>query len=142
MAPLAGLTRSTSVFSAAALCTWNVCQPGAARCQLLPHPPLDTEMTSAGAAPPLHAVTPAVVASAAAKAAAIQARSAARRTLGIHQVRIQVAPGTARISAPAAAGAVRVLPSPNVHRPVTGEGRPRTAPAAAGALILAVPGST
>ena len=74
----------------------NVCQPGAARCQLLPHPPLDTDMRPAGAAPPLHAVTPAVVASAAAKAAAIQALSAARRTFGIHQVLIQVDPGTAR----------------------------------------------
>src|SRR5690348_273073 len=125
MAPLAGLTRSISAFSAAALCTWNVCQPGAARCQLVPHPPLDTDMRPAGAAPPLHAVTPAVVASAAAKAAAIQARSAARRTFGIHQVLIQVDPGTARISAPSADGAVRVLSSPNVHRSVTG-GSPRS----------------
>src|SRR6185437_15000029 len=120
MAPLAGSTRSTSAFSAAALCTWNVCQPGAARCQPLPHPPLDTDMRPAGAAPPLHAVTPAVVASAAAKAAAIQALSAARRTFGIHQVLIQVDPGNARLSAPAAGGAVRVLSSPNVHRSVTG----------------------
>src|SRR6266516_6691649 len=100
MAPLAGLTRSISAFSAAALCTWNVCQPGAARCQLVPHPPLDTDIRPAGAAPPLHAVTPAVVASAAAKAAAIQARSAARRTFGIHQVLIQVDPGNAKDKRP------------------------------------------
>src|SRR5207302_506263 len=53
----------------------------ARRGQLPPHPPLDTAMRFAGAAPPLHAVTPAVVASAAARAAAIDERSAARRTL-------------------------------------------------------------
>lgn len=53
---------------------WNVCQPGSASYQLLPQPPLDTEMRSGDGAPPLHAaITPVVTASAAV--------SAARRTL-------------------------------------------------------------
>jgi hypothetical protein len=60
-------------------------------------------------------VAPAVVASAAARAAV----NAARRTFGTHQVRIQLDPGNARINGPSPVGAARVPSSPNVHRPVT-----------------------